>query len=415
LIFRKNKKRVREADRSKLLISFPPNSRYAESFRTLRTNLFFSDMENEVRSILVTSALEKEGKTNTAVNLGHSIAQTDRRVLLMDCDLRRPYLSSLVTDSPSQGRGVTELVTEVFGIHLTKGSLENYSVADLILLTRLQKRSAKLDLENDGTRAAIFFENGKMVDVYWKNRPDSKKLASTLVRENLLTEKQAGLALTHQKKSVHQLGYILQTMGLVSKKDLSRALSVHTIEAIRAVCAMESGHFTFSPPARDPGKSATLGDMDLEKLFMEFNTGENQHKYCHAAIENAILPSGEDNLYVLPSGQIPSNPAELVGSRRMAFLIDYLKNRFDFIIIDTPPVTPASDALIMAPMVDGTLFVVKSGHTDRKIIQDAVDQFMAVKQPIIGIVLNQVDMKKEGYYRYYHKYYSTYYGRQEGR
>jgi len=410
LIFRKsNRKREKEADRARLLINFPPNSRYAESFRTLRTNLFFTDMNNEIRSILVTSTVEKEGKTNVAANLGYTIAQTERRVLLMDCDLRRPYLSPLLAETG--GRGVSELMTEVFGIHLSRGSLEDYSVGDLILLARLQKRSARLDLENEKTQAVIFFENGKMADIYWKNRPNSKRLASTLVRENLLTEKQAGLALSHQKKSVHQLGYILQTMGLVSKKDLSRVLSVQIIEAIREVCAMESGEFVFSPPGRESVRSASIQNMDLEKLFDEFNTGETPNKYCHAAIESAILPTEAENLYVLASGSAPANPAEMVGSRRMAYLIDYLKTRFDFIIIDTPPVTPASDALILAPMVDGTLFVIKSGHTDRKIIQNAVDQFTAAKQPIIGLVLNQVDMKKEGYYRYYNKYYSSYYGR----
>ncbi|MCG8551101.1 MAG: capsular biosynthesis protein, partial [Desulfobacterales bacterium] len=59
---------------------------------------------------------------------------------------------------------------------------------------------------------------------------------------------------------------------------------------------------------------------------------------------------------------------------------------------------------------EGTIFVIKSGHTERKIIQDVVEQYRAAKLPIIGTVLNQVDMKKEGYYRYYHKYYTSYYG-----
>ncbi|MCF8093618.1 MAG: polysaccharide biosynthesis tyrosine autokinase [Desulfotignum sp.] len=408
MIFRKNKKRSRQADRERLLVSFPPNSRYAEAYRTLRTNLFFSDMDNEVKSILVTSALEKEGKTNTAVNLAYTIAQTDRQVLVMDCDLRRPYLTSLVADKPEWG--VTELVTEVFGVHLTKGSLDTYSIADLIQLTSLQKRSVRLDLENEETRAAIFFEKGTMTDIYWKNRPESKRLANTLVREKLLTEKQAHLALSHQKKSVHNLGNILHTMGLVSREDLSRALSVHTIEAIRAVCAMETGHFVFSPPARNQARSAGHQNVDIEKLFAEFNTGEATLKYCNAAIEKAILPTEVDNLFILPSGIVPPNPAEVVGSRRMAFLIENLKSRFDFIIIDTPPVTPATDALLIAPMIDGSVLVVKSGNTDRKIIQDAVDQFKAVKQPVIGMVLNQVDMRKEGYYKYYQKYYTSYYG-----
>jgi capsular exopolysaccharide synthesis family protein len=390
------------------LVSFPSNSRYAESYRTLRTNLFFSGMDNEVQSIVVTSAVEKEGKTTTAINLGHAIAQTDRQVLVVDGDLRRPYLTSLVAAKPELG--VTELVTEVFGVHLTQGSLDEFAIADLIQLTRLQKRSVRLDLKNKDTRAALVFDKGKMIDISWMNRPESKQLVNTLIRDNLLTEEQAQLALSHQKTSAHYLGNILHTMGLVSRKDLSRALSVHTIEAIRAVSAMETGSFEFSPPPRDQSKIDVPQNLDFEKLFAEFNIGENTLKYCNAAIESAVLPTDVDNLFILAAGKTPPNPAEVVGSSRMAFLIDTLKTRFDFIIIDTPPVTPATDALLLAPMVDGTLLVVKSGNTDRKIIQDAVDQFKAVKQPIIGMVLNQVDMRKEGYYKYYQKYYTSYYG-----
>jgi len=193
-----------------------------------------------------------------------------------------------------------------------------------------------------------------MTDIYWKNRPDSKKLANTLIREKLLTEKEAYLALGHQKKSIQRLGTILYTMGFVSTKDVSKALSVHTIEAIR----------------------------------------ETEIK----------------NLFILPGGSVPPNPSELIGSKRMEFLVQYLEKNFDFIVIDTPPVMPATDAILMAPRTDGTVFVIKSGNTDRKIIQDVIGQFKTANLPIIGSVLNLLDMKKEGYYRYYNKYYSSYYG-----
>jgi Mrp family chromosome partitioning ATPase len=136
VIFKNKEKRSRQTDQERLLSNLPPNSRFAESYRTLRTNLFFSDMDNEIKSIMVTSSVEKEGKTTTTLNLAHSIAQTGRKVLAIDCDLRRPHLSSLMTEKP--GAGVTELVTEIFGAHLTKGSLEEFGVDDLIQLTRIQ-------------------------------------------------------------------------------------------------------------------------------------------------------------------------------------------------------------------------------------------------------------------------------------
>lgn len=408
MIFRNKEKRTRQTDQAKLLPNLPPNSRFAESYRTLRTNLFFSNMDNEIKSIMVTSSVEKEGKTTTTLNLAHSIAQTGRKVLVVDCDLRRPHLTSLMTKNP--GTGVTELVTEIFGAHLTKGSLDEFGVDDLLQLTRLQNRSTRLSLANNETQAAIMFEKGQITHISWINRPKSKHLINTLIRENLISEEQARLALDKQKKSGRYLVSVLTTMNLVSKKELTRALSIHTVEAVRVVSAMETGSFEFSTLPRDEGKTAKNQTIDIEKLFENFSDSENSLKYCNAAIDKAIIPTEEDNLFIIPTGKIPTNPAEVAGSSHMAFLIEILKSRFDFILIDTPPVTAATDALLFTPMIDGTLLVIKSGNTDRKIIQNAVDQFKAVNQPIIGFVLNQVDMKREGYYKYYEKYYSSYYG-----
>ncbi|MBU3951078.1 MAG: DUF4388 domain-containing protein, partial [Proteobacteria bacterium] len=237
-MFSKPKAKKIETDRENLLEKYPSSSRYAESYRTLRTNLFFTVMEKDLKSVVVTSSVEGEGKTTTSVNLAFTIAQANRRVLLLDLDLRRPHMSSLF--NLKNKTGVTDLVVKVFGNHLTQGSLDTFSVNDLIQLAKLQSRTCRLDLTNEETQVTIFFEKGRMQDAYWKNRPDSKKLANTLIREKLLTEKEAYLALGHQKKSIQRLGTILYTMGFVSKKDVSKALSVHTIEAIKAVSSMET-------------------------------------------------------------------------------------------------------------------------------------------------------------------------------
>ncbi|MBU3950634.1 MAG: CpsD/CapB family tyrosine-protein kinase, partial [Proteobacteria bacterium] len=160
----------------------------------------------------------------------------------------------------------------------------------------------------------------------------------------------------------------------------------------------------------DEVKRSISQSVDFEKLYEEFNVAGDLGLYFKTAIEAAIRPTGVENLFILPSGPVPPNPSEMVGSERIKFLIDQLENMFDFIIIDTPPVMPATDAMLLAPRTDGTILVIRSGNTDRKIIGEVIHQFETAKQPIIGTVLNRVDMKKEGYYRYYKKYYSSYYG-----
>ncbi len=358
--------------------------------------------------MVVTSPVEKEGKTNTAINLAYTIAQTDRKVLIMDCDLRRPHLTGLFLGK--KNKGITGLVTNLFGTHLTKGSLDAFSISDLVQLTELQQRSCRLNIENNETQVAIYFKKGMMTDIYWKNRPESKKLANTLIKKKLLTEKEAHLALGHQKKSIQRLGSILYTMGFVSKKDISKALSYHTIEAIRAVTAMDKGHFFYSPLPGEKGISSLSQNINFEKLYAEFASSDDGLKHIKKVVDETIMETETENLYILPAGGVPPNPSELINSKRMAFLVQYLKKGFDFIVIDTPPVMPATDAILMAPNTDGTLLIIKSGNTERKIIQNVLDQYKSAKLPIIGSVLNEVDMKKEGYYRYYNKYYSSYYG-----
>jgi capsular exopolysaccharide synthesis family protein len=116
-------------------------------------------------------------------------------------------------------------------------------------------------------------------------------------------------------------------------------------------------------------------------------------------------------LMVMPSGPVPPNPSELLGSVRLGKFLELLREKFDVIILDCTPLIAVTDATVLATQVDGVILVIKSGATRRKILQRGVKQLRDVQATIIGAVLNQVNVKNSSYY--YASYYAHYYGEKE--
>ena len=209
----------------------------AEAYRTLRTNLIFSQAVQSLHTLVVTSAAPSEGKTTTAANLAVSFAQQGMRVLIVDCDLRRSRLHRMF--SIPREPGVTELV-----------------------------------------------------------------------------------------------------LGKVEQEDVTRETPV---------------------------------------------TG----------------------LYVLPSGQLPPNPAELLGGERMKNTLARLTEAFDLVVLDTPPLLAASDAAILGTIADGVVLVVRAGVTEAEAGQQAMAQLASVGARVVGAVLNDPDSKLQTYGGYYNYEYAS--------
>jgi non-specific protein-tyrosine kinase len=104
--------------------------------------------------------------------------------------------------------------------------------------------------------------------------------------------------------------------------------------------------------------------------------------------EFPLVETGVDGLRLLPSGPLPPNPAELVGSQRMGEVMAQLRERADYVLFDSPPVLAVADARILATKVDAVLLVVRAGTTKRDLAQQAKAQLEQVKAPLIGVVLN---------------------------
>lgn len=205
-----------------------PGAPAAEAYRTLRTNILFSSLDRPLRTLLVTSTAPNEGKSTTLANLAVTMAQAEQRVLLVDCDLRRPSLHTL------------------FGLP-----------------------------NEHGLTSAILAQNDEL------------------------------------------------------------------------------------PPT-----------------------------------QATVVPG----LRILTSGPLPPRPADLLGSRRMAAMIERMSASADIVLFDTPPVVAVTDAAALAPRVDGVLLVLHAGHTRRDRAREARQLLEKVKANIVGVVLNGA--KQERGYTY---------------
>lgn len=387
---------------------YPANSRFAESYRTLRTNIHFSFMDKEFRSLLVTSAGEQEGKTSTVANVSYTMAQAGKTVLMIDADLRKPMLNSLV---PSQdSAGLTGLLSDIFSADVRSGSFTEFGVSDLFWLLSFQKRTGFLHLTEGEEEIDIYFLHGELVDLNWRTRPKEQRLITLLMKNKLLTTEQAKQALARKKNTGQKLGFILINMGFVKEDDLTGFITLHMIEGLRVALQFKSGKFLFQDLPESHFERPSFDPADLPKVYRQVVVGEEELPYLQKKINAAIMNTEIENLFLLPSGPKPPNPSELLDSNRMSFLLSYLNRRFDRLVLDSPPILPASDALLLSPQTDGVLLMVKAGYMNREMVQKAVEQLRVAQANLIGIVLNEIDIKREGYYKYYYKYYSKYYG-----
>jgi len=399
----KKHKRKTEALRKLFLATYPDKSRFADSFRNLRINIHFSFMDKELKSLLITSSGQEEGKTATSANLAYTISRAGKKVLMIDADMRKPSLSHMIHSENSLG--LSGLLYDTLGTDVRSGSLSEFGASDLLWLLLFQKRTGCLNLTEGDEKINIYFLQGELVDIQWLTRPEEKKLATLLLKNNVVTQEQIEQALIRKENTGQKLAFILINMGFVKEEDLSGFINLHMIEGLRNALQFKSGKFSFNKLNDSHFARPSFEPSNFKKLYRQVLIGEEEFFYLQKEIDSNIIKTNVENLFFLPSGHIPPNPAELLGSRRMSFLLSFFKKRFDVLIIDSPSILPASDALLLAPQMDGVVLIVKAGMTNRELVKKTVEKLQMAKANLIGVVLNQVDFKREGYYQYYSKYY----------
>lgn len=163
------------------------------------------------------------------------------------------------------------------------------------------------------------------------------------------------------------------------------------------------------------GASVLLIDCDLRrpKVHKVFGVnhlhGLSTYLSRDVELDSLVQPLPIPNLSLLPCGPVPPNPAELISSEKMRDMLDALTQRYDHIVIDSPPLINVTDPVILSTMVDGVIMVVHAGKSTRDVVRRASQELIGVGAKVFGVVLNNVDLQREGYDEYYYqRYYTTY-------
>lgn len=159
------------------------------------------------------------------------------------------------------------------------------------------------------------------------------------------------------------------------------------------------------------GKSVLLIDCDMRSptVHKNFNlsnkVGLSSCISMGTALSDAVQKTSIEGLYALTGGVIPPNPSELLGSEQMKNVLQRAKEQYDYVLIDTPPVMPVTDALIVSRFVDGMILVIASAEVKVEMARDVKNQLQHAGANILGVVLNKVRSEHHGYgYGYYYYY-----------
>ncbi|MFT6498379.1 MAG: capsular exopolysaccharide synthesis family protein [Akkermansiaceae bacterium] len=162
------------------------------------------------------------------------------------------------------------------------------------------------------------------------------------------------------------------------------------------------------------GYTTLMIDADLRRprlhTFFDINNSVGLTNYLTTdlALEDVILQTPVDNLYFLPSGILPADAAGILNSRRMSELLQDVKQRFDLVLVDSPPILGVSDAAVLASEVDLTIVVVQHRKLPRNMLIRVKQAVENVGGHVIGVVLNNVDVRSDSQYQYYTSYYTYY-------
>ncbi len=370
----------------------------------LATSLPLMQARMSGQIFMVESSRAGEGKTTVLAKSAISLARGGLRVLMVDADLQRPALHRFFGLNNGSEGGLINAMTGILSQKIRKGTLDKCSMDDLFSLIALKKQSGQLIITSGTQSMTAVFENGRLFHLQSRDIPDANRLGTMLLRGGFITESQLKDTLERNKRTGQPLGYILINAGYINQDILRGPLKLQMEEHLHKLFSWKQGTFAF-----EPGRIETYEDKRI--YFQEDYVpiiSRLGHMVGSRLLESEILSYvksvDEPNLSILSCGVGNIKHDNTIFIELLAKFFDLLKHRFDLILVDAPPVLETmGNVRHLISLVDGVIYVVRSGHVSIKDVKEATNYLKEGKSKIIGAILNQVKIGG-GYYKYYGYY-----------
>jgi len=364
------------------------------------------------RRILITSAGPGEGKSTVAAGVARAIARSGRTsVVLIDVDHLRPSVHRMF--GVDNYRGLGEFLRDIRVFDMRREDPQQFGLGDWLELLQVQQKSGRLRVVENDEAFVIALRKGAVVSVADENASEDRRLGSMLMSQGQLNVAQRDSALRLHEESHRPLGDVLLRLGFAELEEVHILLRSQATERLRRILSLRQPSCTFMEAADGYvlGHSAGV-PVNGEGAGIDAYVGQRirdyfKRPYLASKITGYLKDSEQPNLKVLPSGAIPYDLIDSTSNGPFATLLGQLAKTFDVVLIDAPPVAVASPAEILGEMVDGTLLVVKSDGYDVQIVQRAKTQLEKRGAHLMGVVLNQVDLRQADPVLHYYYAYSA--------
>jgi len=348
------------------------------------------------RVIAVESVTMGEGKTMIVSKIAANLTDAGLRVLLLDTDFQRSSVNQIF--DIRNGSGLENTIDKIQSLQVNGGDLKDFSIDDIFFLVLLKRLNGQLVVRNDDQMISVYFQNGQLLHIQNNNNPDANRIGTMLLQGNFISREQLRDALHRHSRTGQPIGYILVNSGFISRDKLRGPLRLQMEEHIQKVFSWKSGRFAFKPELlRIYENERIFFGEDYSELIN--NLGRVQgSKIIEKEIFSNISSTDRENLYVLPANSTTKKPIGRINRALFKKLLEIVRQRFDVILIDTPPLDAQTGVESIFSFVDGVVFVISAGNLSYKVINNAISSLPRDK--IIGAVLNKVKTKPD-HYSYY--------------